>query len=62
MVNAVPATAAPPPRSMVAKEASPSKPSDFGPDAARSTDLAINGWGDAAGYHIEVGRESSGFA
>ena len=24
--------------------------------------MAINGWGDAAGYHIEVGREAAGFA
>jgi hypothetical protein len=24
--------------------------------------VAINGWGDAAGYHLDLGRESSGFA
>ncbi|MFI9381138.1 RHS repeat-associated core domain-containing protein [Kutzneria sp. NPDC052558] len=24
--------------------------------------MAINGWGDSTGYHVEVGRESSGFA
>lgn len=34
----------------------------FGPTADHSNDTAINGWGDAAGYHLEVGRERSGFA
>jgi YD repeat-containing protein len=62
MVNAVPVAAAPPPTPVAAKQAAPPKPSDFGPDAVKSGDLAINGWGDAAGYHVEVGRESSGFA
>jgi len=38
------------------------KPGDFGPRAATSQDLAINGWGDAAGYHLEIGRAASGFA
>lgn len=38
------------------------KPVDFGADAAKSTDLAIDGWGDAQGYHLDVGREKSGFA
>ncbi|GLZ37140.1 RHS repeat-associated core domain-containing protein [Actinokineospora sp. NBRC 105648] len=28
----------------------------------RSADLALEGWGDQAGYHLDVGRESSGFA
>jgi hypothetical protein len=37
------------------------KPGDFGPAAARSADIAINGWGDTAGYHIDVGRPASGF-
>ncbi|HEY0806329.1 MAG TPA: type IV secretion protein Rhs, partial [Pseudonocardiaceae bacterium] len=27
-----------------------------------SADLVVNGWGDAAGYHVEVGREAGGFA
>ncbi|MEV6443061.1 RHS repeat-associated core domain-containing protein [Amycolatopsis sp. NPDC051716] len=38
------------------------KPADFGAGAAKSADLAIDGWGDARGYHLEVGREKSGFA
>lgn len=38
------------------------QPDDFGPSAASSADVAVNGYGDAAGYHIEVGREASGFA
>lgn len=42
--------------------AAPAKPADFGPDAAKSADIAVDGWGDAQGYHLEVGRESSGFA
>jgi RHS repeat-associated protein len=44
------------------KPAAPAKPGDFGPAAASSADVAIDGWGDAAGYHVELGRESSGFA
>ena len=38
------------------------RPEAFGPNAAKSQDLAIDGWGDTAGYHLEVGRESAGFA
>lgn len=37
------------------------KPGDFGAGAEKSADVAVNGWGDAAGYHVELGRESSGF-
>ena len=44
------------------KSAAGPKPADFGPDAAKSADVAVTGWGDAAGYHVEVGREASGFA
>ncbi|MGW5722059.1 RHS repeat-associated core domain-containing protein [Amycolatopsis sp. NPDC003865] len=40
----------------------PAKPADFGPDAAKSADIAVDGWGDAQGYHLAAGRESSGFA
>jgi RHS repeat-associated protein len=54
---AAPAKAPAPP-----KPAAAPKPADFGPDAAKSADVAVDGWGDAAGYHVEVGRESSGFA
>ncbi|MGK3205090.1 RHS repeat-associated core domain-containing protein [Amycolatopsis sp. MEPSY49] len=38
------------------------KPADFGPGAAKSADLAVDGYGDAQGYHLELGRESGGFA
>lgn len=38
------------------------KPGDFGSGASTSADVAVNGFGDAAGYHLELGRESSGFA
>ena len=37
-------------------------PADFGAGAEKSADLAVNGYGDAAGYHVELGRESSAFA
>jgi hypothetical protein len=37
-------------------------PGDFGSAASRSDDVAIDGWGDSAGYHLEVGRESGSFA
>jgi RHS repeat-associated protein len=57
--SAVPAPAAP---ASTPKPAAPAKPGDFGPDAAKSADVAITGWGDGAGYHLELGRESSGFA
>ncbi|WIX90340.1 RHS repeat-associated core domain-containing protein [Amycolatopsis sp. DG1A-15b] len=42
--------------------AAAAKPADFGSNAANSADIAVDGWGDAQGYHLEVGRESSGFA
>jgi RHS repeat-associated protein len=45
-----------------AKTAAPAKPADFGPGAATSADVAIDGRGDAQGYHLQLGRESSGFA
>jgi len=34
----------------------------FGPDAAKSADLAVTGWGDASGYHVDIGQERAGFA
>jgi RHS repeat-associated protein len=57
-VSAAPVRAAATP----GKAAAAPKPADFGPGAATSTDVAIDGWGDAAGYHLELGRESAGFA
>ena len=44
------------------KPAAAPQPADFGPQAAKSADLAIDGWGDAQGYHLELGREAAGFA
>ncbi len=44
------------------KPAAPPQPADFGPQAAKSADLAIDGWGDAQGYHLELGREAAGYA
>ena len=38
------------------------QPQDFGADAARSADVALDGWGDQDGYHVLVGQEKSGFA
>jgi RHS repeat-associated protein len=35
---------------------------DFGSQAASSSDVAISGFGDSSGYHVQVGRESGGFA
>ncbi|MEV8443556.1 type IV secretion protein Rhs, partial [Actinosynnema sp. NPDC051121] len=34
---------------------------DFGPDAGTSQDVLVDGWGDGAGYHVQVARERSGF-
>ncbi|EWM18674.1 hypothetical protein KUTG_08978 [Kutzneria sp. 744] len=36
--------------------------SDFGPDAARSGDVLVDGFGDGSGYHLQVAAEKSGFA
>ncbi len=36
--------------------------SDFGPDAARSADVALDGFGDSSGYHVQVASEKAGFA
>jgi hypothetical protein len=63
-VSAAPAKAAPL-RPGAVKSATPAKPAkaaDFGPGASSSADVAVNGYGDSAGYHLEVGREASGFA
>ncbi|MDX3187347.1 DUF6531 domain-containing protein [Streptomyces sp. MN03-5084-2B] len=54
-------SAAPEPPSAPKPAAAP-KPADFGPRAATSADLAIDGWGDTQGYHLELGREAAGFA
>lgn len=35
---------------------------DFGSGAASSADVAVDGWGDGYGYHVQVARERSGFA
>lgn len=64
LFSAVPAKAAPA-RSAAGRGtpiAKAPRPGDFGPHAASSADVAVNGYGDAAGYHLEVGREASGFA
>jgi hypothetical protein len=42
--------------------ASPANRQVFGPGAARARDVAIEGWGDAAGYHLDIGREAAGFS
>lgn len=55
------AQAAPRPPAPPQPAAAP-KPADFGPDAAKSADVAVDGHGDAQGYHLEAGRESGGFA
>ncbi len=44
------------------KPASTPKPADFGPGASKSADVAVDGYGDAQGYHLELGRESTAFA
>jgi hypothetical protein len=38
------------------------QPGDFGVNAASSADVAVTGYGDTTGYHLEIGRESSAFA
>ena len=60
LIAAVPASAAPKPKAPAAASAASS--GEFSPGTSTSADIAINGYGDSAGYHIEVGRESSGFA
>lgn len=61
-------SAAIPPHAVVApvtqspRAASPAQRAVFGAAAARSSDTAISGWGDATGYHVQVGREAAGFA
>ncbi|WP_091314074.1 RHS repeat-associated core domain-containing protein [Amycolatopsis tolypomycina] len=60
-VTTVSAAPAPAGAAPVRPAAAP-RPGDFGPGAASSADVAVDGWGDARGYHLELGRESSGFA
>ncbi|WP_244885615.1 RHS repeat-associated core domain-containing protein [Amycolatopsis vancoresmycina] len=55
------ADAAPKPPAPAPSAAAP-KPADFGPGAAKSADVAVDGYGDAQGYHVELGREPAGFA
>lgn len=45
-----------------AKASTTSQPGVLGAEGGTSADLAVTGYGDASGYHLEVGRESSGFA
>jgi RHS repeat-associated protein len=40
----------------------PARPGAFAAAVVKSGDLAINGWGDSAGYHLEVGRAAAGYA
>lgn len=35
---------------------------DFGPQAVSSSDEAVSGFGDSSGYHVQLGRQSGGFA
>lgn len=35
---------------------------DFGSQAASSSDVAVSGFGDSSGYHLQIGKESEGFA
>jgi RHS repeat-associated protein len=60
LIATVPASAALKPKAPAAASAASS--GDFSPGTSTSADIAINGYGDSAGYHIEVGREPSGFA
>src|SRR2546421_68246 len=67
MVSAMPVAAAPPPRPAAAKQAAPPKPSDFGPDVAKSkvTPLAAGvglkyyspgcGTADTAVFTLQIG-------
>ncbi len=57
----VPAAATPAPAAAPVVHAGAS-PADFGPGAAASPDVLLDGWGDGAGYHLQVAREKSGFA
>ncbi|WP_433298897.1 RHS repeat-associated core domain-containing protein [Actinoplanes sp. CA-030573] len=59
---AVAPTAAPAATAQARPEVHPAQALDFGPDAARSADVALDGHGDQDGYHLLVGRESAGFA
>jgi RHS repeat-associated protein len=56
------ALAAPRPSGPAVRPVARVTPEAFGPNATHSDDVAINGYGDAAGYHLEVGRAAGGFA
>lgn len=60
-ITSVAGAAPKPPTPPTPRPAAP-RPADFGPGAAKSADLAVDGYGDAQGYHLELGRESGGFA
>jgi len=51
-----------PARGTPAHVVSRARPGAFGAAVVKSGDLAINGWGDSAGYHLEVGRAAAGYA
>jgi RHS repeat-associated protein len=51
-----------PARTVPASPAGPDGQSpDFGPAGRASADLAVTGWGDPAGYHVDVAREAGDF-
>ena len=68
LISTTPASAALPPQTAASRVdaaaihpvASPEE--DFGPQAASSSDVAITGFGDSSGYHLQIGKESGGFA
>jgi hypothetical protein len=69
LITTVPALAAGPRAgtAAVSKEPAAAQPAalpaeDFGPQAAASSDVAVSGFGDSSGYHVQLGRESGGFA
>jgi len=51
-----------PARSAPARAVHLARPGAFGAAVVKSGDLAINGWGDSAGYHLDVGRAAAGYA
>ncbi len=56
------ANAAPAPAASATPPVGSGGVSDFGAAAAQSADLAIEGFGDSSGYHLQEATEKSGFA
>lgn len=63
LIQGVPSEASPVPQKLSTTSSTVTSPADpFGSGTRSSSDAAVDGFGDDAGYHVEVARESDGFA